>query len=70
MPRSNLSPAHRALIADRAVERRVAALERRTPVVPVLNDDPPADSRCNLWVVGSQLRYRDADGIVRRVTAT
>ncbi|GAA4907998.1 hypothetical protein [Streptomonospora salina] len=70
MPRSNLSPQHRAITNERALERRVAALERRTFAVPVLGEDPPADSVCNLWIVGSQLRYRDASGTVRRVATT
>ncbi|MEV6817839.1 hypothetical protein AB0M72_03695 [Nocardiopsis dassonvillei] len=70
MPRSNLSPGSGAVAAERATGRRITALERRPLAVPVLEDDPSPQSRCNLWIVGSQLRYRDAGGTVRRVTAT
>jgi hypothetical protein len=70
MPRSNLSSSSRAVIEQRATERRLTALERRPLAVPVLEDDPPPESRCNLWIVGGQLRYRDADGTVRRLATT
>ncbi|WP_159944813.1 MULTISPECIES: hypothetical protein [unclassified Nocardiopsis] len=70
VPRSNLSATSRAVAEQRTIERRLAALERRPLAVPVLSEDPPPESRCNLWIVGSQLRYRDAGGTVRRVTAT
>jgi hypothetical protein len=70
MPRSNTSVTARVLAAERTTERRLAALERRPLAVPVLAEDPPPESRCNLWIVGAQLRYRDATGTVRRVTAT
>jgi hypothetical protein len=70
MPRPNLSTGSRAVADQRTTQRRLTALERRPPSVPVLTEDPPPESRCNLWIVGSQLRYRDATGTVRRVTAT
>jgi hypothetical protein len=70
MPRTNLSPGSRAIAEQRTTDRRLDALERRPPAVPVLTDNPPPESRCNLWIVGTQLRYRDADGTIRRLTTT
>jgi len=52
-------------------ESRIAALERRGLVIPVLDEDPADEDPTNLWLLNDgRLRARDAEGRIREWVPT
>lgn len=70
MARNNVPESHRDALEYREIIRRLRAREQRPFRIPELNEDPSADSQCNIWMLADgRLRWRDHLGVVRQATA-